>query len=317
MPALSDLTGKTYLITGATNGIGKETARRLAQLGACVLIVGRNPDKTQAVVQDLQQNAPGKIIPLLADLSLMQQVRALAAQVITRFDRLDGLLLNAGDTFARRAVTSEGIETTFALNHLGVMLLACQLRPLLERSAPARVVVMTSAMHHFIQRIPWDNLEGQRRYSGIAQAYNLSKLGNVLFMRAFARRLADTGVTVNALHPGLIRTGFARRGGDPTAWWLTVAEALLGMTPPQAARSPLHLLTASTLKDVTGTYFEYIQPATPNSLVDDLETQERWWSLSEARLAAVSGSEQISDGLAEKQVGDHADDQSDQRIADQ
>jgi retinol dehydrogenase-12 len=204
------MSGKACLVTGATSGIGKETALRLAALGAAVTILARDEARGEAAAAEIRRRVPlAHVETMTADLSSLAQVRQLAAQVVARFGRLDVLVNNAGVISLRRQLTADGLEITFATNHLGPFLLTSMLRGLLERSAPARVVTVSSAAHRQVRAIPWDDLARGDR-AGNAQAYAVSKLLNVLFTAELARRLAGTGVTANCLHPGFVRTALGR-----------------------------------------------------------------------------------------------------------
>lgn len=207
---MTTMSGKTCLVTGATGGIGKQTALRLAALGATVIIVARDPQRGVIAAEEIRQLVPdARVETLTADLSSLVQVRRLAGEVLARYDRLDVLVNNAGIITTRPQTTVDGFETTFATNHLAPFLLTTLLRRLLENSAPARVVTVSSAVHQQIRTIPWDDL-ARGVPGGHGHAYPLSKLLNVLFTVELARRLAGTGVTANCLHPGFVRTGLGR-----------------------------------------------------------------------------------------------------------
>jgi NAD(P)-dependent dehydrogenase (short-subunit alcohol dehydrogenase family) len=202
------MSGKTCLVTGATSGIGKETALRLAMLGATVITVSRDAARGETAGDEIRRRVPlAQVETVTADLSSLAHVRRLAEEVLARYDRLDVLVNNAGVISVRRQLTADGLETTFATNHLGPFLLTNLLRGLLERSAPARVVTVSSAAHKQVRTIPWDDLPSGAQ---VRQAYPLSKLLNILFTVELARRLTGTGVTANCLHPGFVRTALGR-----------------------------------------------------------------------------------------------------------
>src|SRR5215207_6225037 len=209
---------KIILITGATNGIGKAAALELAKQGNTVVIVGRNPAKTQATVEEIKQQSGNSAVEgLIADLSSLADVRRLADEFRQRHSRLDVLINNAGALFAERELTVDGYEMTFAVNHLAYFLLTNLLLDLLKASAPARIVNVASDAHKGM-KINFDDLQLEKNYGGMmGPAYGQSKLANILFTYELARRLAGTGVTVNALHPGLVRTGFAGNMGAVAA----------------------------------------------------------------------------------------------------
>jgi len=281
------MSGRTCLVTGATSGIGKETAIRLASLGANVVVVARDAVRGGAAGEDIRRLAPlARVDTLTADLSSMAQVRRLADEVRARYDRLDVLVNNAGIITMRRQLTADGLEAMFATNHLGPFLLTNLLRGLLERSAPARVVTVSSAAHRQVRTIPWDDLPhgGPAAYR---QAYPLSKLLNILFTAELARRLAGTGVTANSLHPGFVRTQLGR---DVPGVLGDVLRLFLRLRPGPAtgARTPVYLATAPEVADTTGGYFVNRKRAEPSGLATDAGAAKRLWALSE-ELSGLNG----------------------------
>ena len=270
--------GKVCLITGATSGIGAVTARVLAQQGAALLLVGRNPDKTRAIVDQLQdQTGNRNIVGLLADLSSQQQIRQLAQQVRDQTPRLDVLVNNAGGIWMKRQETVDGLEMTFAVNHLAYFLLTHLLLDVLKASAPARIVNVASRAHQGA-RLDFDDLQNRRRYSGW-RAYTQSKLANVLFTYELARRLAGTHVTANALHPGFVATGFGGNNGWKGRLWQFVAR-FLAISSEKGARTILYLATSPEGEGVSGKYFDQEQavPSSPASY--DASAAERLWQVS-------------------------------------
>jgi retinol dehydrogenase 12 len=216
----SSLSGQVCLVTGATSGIGRVTAEVLAQRGATVIVVGRNPNKTAQAVAAIQAaTGNANVESLLADLSVQAQVRALAAQFLAHHSRLDVLLNNAGAVFGARQETADGLEMTFALNHLSYFLLTNLLLDTLKATARehggARIVNVASNSHRRVAGLRFDDLQGRSGYFGY-RAYGASKLANVLFNLELSRRLAGSGVTANAVHPGLVSTGF---GGNNRQWY--------------------------------------------------------------------------------------------------
>jgi NAD(P)-dependent dehydrogenase (short-subunit alcohol dehydrogenase family) len=277
------MSGMTCLVTGATSGIGKETAVRLAMLGASVVIVGRDAARGAAAGAEIASRVPlAQIEVLTADLSSLAQVRGLAGEVLSRHERLDVLIHNAGVISPRRQLSADGLETTFATNHLGPFLLTSLLRGLLEHSAPARVVTVSSAAHKQVRAIPWDDLPRVAQ----AQAYPVSKLLNILFTAELARRLAGTGVTANCLHPGFVRTSLGR---DVTGVVGAVLPLVLRFVPGPAAgaRTPVYLASSPDIADVTGGYFVNCKPAEPSPLAKDTAAAARLWALSEG-LAGIA-----------------------------
>lgn len=268
--------GKTCVVTGATSGIGKETAVALATLGASVVALARDPGRGEAARAEILRRAPGASVDVLtADLSSLADVRRLAADIAQRYDRIDVLVNNAGVISTGRTRTVDGYETTFATNHLAPFLLTTTLRGVLERSAPARVVTVSSAAHTSVRTLPWDDLA-----TGAAQAYPVSKLCNILFTTELARRLSGTGVTANCLHPGFIRTALGR---DVTGVAGAVLRVALAFVPGPAtgARTSVYLASSLEVADVTGGYFVKCRPARPSALAADADAAARLWALSE------------------------------------
>ncbi len=280
-----DMNGKTVLVTGATGGIGKVTARTLARLGARVVIVGRNPAKTAAVAREI-----GAASQIVADLSVMSEVRRAAAEFQAQERRLDVLVNNAGAVVARRQETPEGIEMTWALNHLNYFLLTHELTGLLKDTAQqtgeSRVVSVSSSAHA-TGKMHWDDLEYRRGYSSFG-AYGQSKLANILFTRELSRRLAGTGVTANALHPGFVKSGF----GHNNSGLLSRAIGLLSVfavSEEQGAQTSLYLASSPEVKGVSGRYFSNQQEVKPQPQALDDAAAARLWTVSEAYTEGSTG----------------------------
>lgn len=270
--------GKVCLITGATNGIGLETARCLAEKGATVVLVGRSPEKTEQVATELRRSTANQNIDiLLADLSLMSQVRKLAEDFKSRYDRLDVLINNAGGIFARRQLTDEGIEHTFALNHLSYFLLTNQLLDILNDTAPARIINVSSEAHRPYS-LDFDNLQGEKRYVSFG-IYGRSKLMNILFSNALSRQLTGTGVTTNALEPGFVNSGFAKNNN--LFWKIGMFFMRPFTLSPQAgAQTSIYLAASTEVSQISGRYFSECRPRQPNNAALDIEAQERLWKIS-------------------------------------
>jgi retinol dehydrogenase-12 len=282
------LAGRTCLVTGATNGIGYETALGLARRGARVVLVGRDVERLARAEAGIRAAVPGAdLAAARADLSAQAEIRRLAAEIRARHARLDVLVNNAGAIFDRRAETVDGIERTWALDHLGYVLLTLELLDLLKDGGRAglkpRIVNVASAAHTR-GRIDLDDLEGRRRYGGMT-AYAQAKLGNVLFTAALARRLAGSGVTVNALHPGVIRSGFARDAGGLLGFGWSLIRPFLS-SPEQGAATSLHLACAPELDGVSGRYFARCAEARPSRAARDVGLQEQVWEISLGQLGA-------------------------------
>ncbi|HRE48739.1 MAG TPA: SDR family oxidoreductase [Aggregatilineales bacterium] len=292
---MTTLSGKTVLITGATNGIGKQTALELAKQGATVVIVGRNSERTQAVIAEIKTvtNNPN-IEGLIGDLSLIADVHRLADEFKARHDRLHILINNAGGIFFQREETSEGHEMTFALNHLSYFLLTNLLLDMLQASAPARIINVSSDAHQ-MGKIDFEDIELKKAYAAFA-AYGRSKLMNIYFTYELARRLKESGVrgvTVNALHPGFVRTGFWHN--TPNGFIKGVMGVLqrFGLTVEKGAETSVYLATSPEVEDVSGKYFEK-KKAKP-SVKGSYEKDEwaRLWTVS-AEITGLAVPEMVS-----------------------
>jgi NAD(P)-dependent dehydrogenase (short-subunit alcohol dehydrogenase family) len=270
--------GKICLVTGATSGIGLETARGLAARGATVVVVGRNAEKCTAASDAIRRDTGHDAVePLHADLSSQADVRALAEAFTRRYDRLHVLVNNAGAHFATRQVTVDGLEKTFALNHLAYFLLTELLLDTLKVSAPARIVNVASAAHMGVS-LDFDDLQSERDYADWP-AYKRSKLANVLFTYELARRLAGSGVTANALHPGLVRSNFW--AGDSFGLKQRLRFALRAISPAKAARYVLHLATSPEVEGMSGRYFDRGRLAESSPESYDEAAARRLWAVSD------------------------------------
>jgi len=281
----TSMTGRTVLVTGGTHGIGLATARALASSGAAVTVVGRSPDKTDQVVAALRRDSGNdRVEGIAADLSSQAEVRRLATDFAAAHDRLDVLVNNVGGFWATRHVTADGLEHTFALNHLAPFLLTHLLRPLLEASAPSRVATVSSGAQS-IGHIDLDDLQGERAYRG-QRAYSQSKLANLLFTYELARRLEGTGVTANALHPGVVRTRFGQ--DDPSFPYralLPLVRPFL-LSPERGADTSVYLASSPEVEGVSGKYFVR-KKARPSSRASyDTQVARRLWEVS-AELTGV------------------------------
>jgi retinol dehydrogenase-14 len=275
--------GKTVLVTGATSGIGLYTAIDLARRGARVVMVGRDPARTDAAVADVIGRTGAKdVSSLLCDFSSQAAVRHLADTFRARFDRLDALVNNAGGVNKRRTVTVDGLETTFAVNHLAPFLLTNLLLDLIVRSAPARIVTVSSIGHRQ-GTLDFDDLGFARGGYSIMRAYSRSKLANVLFAAELARRLAGMGVTdvtSNSLHPGSVDTNIW--SGAPL-WakpFIQLLRPLFFITAEQGATYVVDLIVRPDLAGVTGRYFEEGKMVDPSALAMDTHLAGRVWDVS-------------------------------------
>ena len=272
--------GKTCLITGGSDGIGYAAARELARTGATVIVAGRNPDKTAAAAARIIEDTGNHSVRyLLADLSSQAEVRRLAAQVNEALPRLDVLINNAGAVFLSRRRSVDGIEMTFALNHLGPFLLTTLLLDLLRSSSPARIVNVSSGAHFSARDFRLEDLPNLES-SGGYRAYARSKLCNILFTYELARRLEGSGLTVNALHPRLVRTNIARNNGLLGR----VVNLLIGaggVNATKGARTMIHLATSPDVEGLTGRYYVDSRAVPSSALSYDAGLAAGLWELSE------------------------------------
>ena len=277
------------LVTGATSGIGLEAARSLAQQGAKVVMVGRDAGKTASCLEEVRRSAPGAdVTSLLCDFSRQADIRRLADDVLAKFDRLDVLVNNAGGVFRHRTLTSDGIEATFAVNHLGYFLLTQLLLERIVRSAPARIVNVASVAHRS-GTMDFEDLFLEHGYRTM-RAYGRSKLGNVLYTRALAKKLAGTGVTVNSLHPGTVATNI----WSAAPGWMKPLLALLRkfamISPEQGGQRIVQLVVSPELSQTSGQYFEKDRAVTPSSRARDDALGRRLWEESERLTGLAAGS---------------------------
>jgi NAD(P)-dependent dehydrogenase (short-subunit alcohol dehydrogenase family) len=250
-----DLTGQVIIITGANSGIGKETAVALAAMGATVVMTARTPSKGEtALAEVVERSGNDKVVLGSLDLASFASIRAFAAWFLAEFDRLDVLVNNAGLIVDTRQETADGFELMFGTNHMGHFLLTDLLRQRLIDSAPSRVVVLSSVAHRWaLKGLDRTDLQGTVRFGG-GRNYGLSKLANAQFALELSRQLAGTGVTVNAVHPGSIHSGFAGDGDTGTSglgWWMATFGPYVLRTPKTGAKTQV-LLASSTLPRVAG-----------------------------------------------------------------
>jgi retinol dehydrogenase-12 len=272
--------GKIVVVTGATDGIGRQTALEIAARGAQVMIVGRNGAKGDSVMRDLRARTGNEDIHfVLADLSTRRGV-VHAAQVLNeRLERLDVLVNNAGAMFQSRQLSADGIEMTLALNHLGYFHLTSELLGLLKAADQGRIVNVASAAHEGA-RLDMDDLQLERRYSGWT-AYARSKLANILFTYELARRLQGTRVTANCLHPGFVASAFGNNTGGLFRWLIGMAKRVAAISEVEGARTSVHLATAPDLGLVSGLYFDKSKPAQSSAASHDTAVAAELWARSE------------------------------------
>lgn len=277
---MNDMDRKVVVVTGATSGMGKAVALELAKKGATVVIVGRNSAKTQATLKEIvEQSGHSAGDGLVGDLSSMVEVRRLAKELRTRYSRLDVLINNAGAIFARRQSTVDGYERTFALNHLAYFLLTNLLLDILKASAPSRIVNVSSRSHEG-GTIHFDDLQGERSYGiGGGRAYSQSKLANIMFTYELARRLAGTGVTVNALHPGTVATGFGENNGGVMGLGMKIFHRF-AIAPEEGADTITYLASSPEVEGISGRYWAKRRPVRSSPASYDETAQRRLWDVS-------------------------------------
>ena len=276
--------GKLCVITGATSGIGLAAARALAARGAMLALVGRDPARGKRALAELRSTVPSAAMALhIADLARLSEIRRLAGELRAAYPRIDILVNNAGAIFHKRLLTEDGLERTFALNHMGYFLLTQLLRDSLIAAAPARIVNVASRAHRDAE-LDLDDLNLERSFTGW-RAYQRSKLANILFTRELAHRLVGTGVTANCLHPGFVASRFGDNNGVLFRWGIGVAK-LFAITPAKGAETVVHLAASPEVAAITGGYFANLAPATPSSAAQNDETARRLWAAS-ARIAGL------------------------------
>jgi len=277
----NEMQNKIVMVTGATNGIGFESTKTLAAMGATVIGVGRNPQKCADSAATITRSTGNtKVEFLVADLSVQAQVRQAADEFKRKYDRLDVLLNNAGGYFAKREVSQDGIEQTWALNHLNYFLLTDQLLDVLKASAPARIVNVSSGAHAMTKGINFEDVEYRQGYSGWT-VYGQSKLANVMFTYELARRLQGTQVTANVLHPGFVDTGFGHNNGGVMRSGIAVLQKIMAKKPEQGAATSVYLASSTEVEGVTGKYFSDSKQKKSSAASYDEAAQRRLWELSE------------------------------------
>jgi len=273
------MAGKTVLVTGGTSGIGKATAVGLARLGARVGITGRDTARAEAAAAEIRAASNNSAVDAFAaDLSSRTEVRRLAREVLECYAQLDVLVNNVGGFWAHRHLTADGLEHTFALNHLAPFLLTNLLLDRLIASAPVRVVTVSSGAHT-AGRLDFDDLQGEKKYSG-QHAYNASKLANVMFTYELARRLRGAGVTATVPHPGVVRTSF---GAEDQAAFFTILSPLIRpflKTTAQGAATSIYLASSAHVEGVTGQYFANSKPKKSSTSSYDTRVAGRLWQVS-------------------------------------
>jgi NAD(P)-dependent dehydrogenase (short-subunit alcohol dehydrogenase family) len=276
-----DLDGKTILVTGATEGIGKAAAEELARRGARLTLVGRNREKSEAVVAELVRASGNPHVELiLGDLSTLAGVREVAAEFKAKHDRLDVLVNNAGGVFEKLVRTADGFEHTFALNHLAYFLLTRELLPLLEKTPGARIVSTSSGAHRG-GRIDLDDIASRPSGKAGFTAYTASKLANILFTRELARRIAGTGVVANCYHPGYVYSGFGLNNSRLFGGVVHLGARIFGRSSQKGAETLVWLAASPEAGRWNGEYFFDGKPRQPAPAGRDDEMAAKLWALSE------------------------------------
>jgi NAD(P)-dependent dehydrogenase (short-subunit alcohol dehydrogenase family) len=274
--------GKMVVITGGTSGIGQVAAERLAAMGARIVLVARSQSRGEATLSRLREIAPGvKHSIYYGDLSQLAELRRVGGEIAAAEPRIDVLINNAGAVFSPRQVTEDGLERTFATNHLSYFVLTQLLREQLGATGAARVV-NTSSHAHYRAKIDFDDLQMQNKYSPI-RAYGVSKLCNILFTRGLARRLAGTGITANSLHPGFVKT---RIGDDGTGFVAALFRVMktFAITPEKGAETIVYLASSDDVAKTSGFYFYKCKPVEPSKLAQDDAAAERLWEYTDRLL---------------------------------
>jgi len=273
---VNDMSGKTVLITGASSGIGRETAIALAEKGAHVVMIVRNRERGEAVKQEiLAQNSSAQVDILLADLSSMEEVQRVASEFKSKYNQLHVLINNAGGVFGKRMLSRDGYEMTIALNYFAPFLLTNELLDVLKASAPSRIVNVSSNAHR-LGRVEFDNMRGERSFGGM-RVYGSSKLMLLAFTYELARRLEGTGVTVNALHPGFVATNFGKSdAGRVTRGFFGLVRPFQ-KTPKEGAETSIYLASSEEIEGVTGKYFVDSRPAKSSSASTEVGMQKALW----------------------------------------
>lgn len=282
------MTGKTVVITGGTSGIGQVAAETLAAMGARVVLIARDPSRGDAALASLRAKAPGAEHTIhYADLSCISGMKRVAQEIAAAEPRIDVLINNAGALFTQRQLTEDGLEMTFALNHVSYFVLTHLLRDRLIASQPARVI-STSSHAHQGAKIDFDDLQLEKSYSGF-RAYGRSKLCNILFTRELARRLEGTGVTANCLHPGFVNTRFGDQSGPGFGTFVFgLLKKAFAIPPQKGAETIVWLASSPDPAGTSGAYFVKCRPATPSSEARDDDAARRLWQET-AKLTGLEG----------------------------
>ena len=281
-----DVNGKTILVTGASSGIGLEASVELARKSAKVVMVGRNVERTQRAVEAVKSRSAPRMWPTSSAISRRRRQSGNWRRTFRlRYDRLDVLINNAGAVYKKRTITVDGIEATFAVNHLGYFLLTNLLLDLLKNSAPSRIVTVSSVAHRS-GTINFEDIGFERGY-WIMRAYNRSKLANVLFAAELARRLAGSGVTSNSLHPGAVNTNIWSGAPNYAKPLISLLLRPFLISAKEGGNTIVRLAADNDLDAVTGQYFDMTRAVPSSPLGQDKELAQRLWDISE-KMAGLS-----------------------------
>ena len=274
----SGMGGKVALVTGGTSGIGKATAMALSAMGSDVVVVGRDRERGERAAAEIRAQTGGRVDLALADLSSQAEVRALAEEFKRRYDRLDVLVNNAGLVQSTRTETVDGLEATFAINHLAPFLLTNLLLDMLQQSAPSRVVTVSSEAERW-GNIDFDDLQSKKNYRGFP-VYGMTKLANIMFTYELAERLKGTGVTATCMHPGAVNTRFGTKNRGPMTILFRAFKPFM-RTPEQGADTVIWLASSPDVEDVSGRYYSDRKPIEPKKIANDSAARRRLWEESE------------------------------------
>jgi NAD(P)-dependent dehydrogenase (short-subunit alcohol dehydrogenase family) len=277
--------GKTVVVTGGTSGIGEVAAVRLAGQGARIVLIARDGARADATLAKLRAANPSALHAVhLADLSVLAEMKRVAGEIANAEPRVDVLINNAGAVFTTRQLSADGLEMTFAVNHMAYFVVTNVLLDRLKATPGARVV-STSSAAHTAGKMDFDNLQLERGY-GTFRAYGASKLENILFTRELARRLDGAGVTANCLHPGGVNTRFGSNNSGFLASVFRVGIALVGISPEEGAKTIIHLASSPDVATISGEYFYKNKVAEPSAAAQNDMDAKRLWEVS-AKIAGV------------------------------
>ncbi len=294
--------GRVVMITGANSGIGKETAIQLAKIGASIIMVCRNKTRGESALKEIKETANSNKVDLFfADLTDQRSIREMVDNFKKKYDKLHVLINNAGIISRSRSTNSDGYELTFATNYLGHFLLTYLLIDLLKSSAPSRIINVSSLMHRFAKP-DFEDIHMENEYNAF-RAYGNSKLYNILFTYELARRLESTGVTVNALHPGAVRSNFGRNNRGSLSKIVFSILRPFYISVNEGARTSIYLASSPEVKDITGKYFVKSKPKKSSKISYDPKLQSKLWRIGE-ELAHISYTKKIDSGTSESSIKD-------------